>query len=133
MLSLKIIKARLARINSKIKILEATFANNSSFKYRIATKINRPVKRIEIYGVFSRLSFLKMGGRRLSLLMAKGYLDAVIIPELAVEIKAKKAPMLSMICKVSPPNTRAPSEIGVRLFWRAPGFRTPTVIKITSA
>lgn len=96
----------MAKIYSRISTLEAILTNNSSLKNKMAKIIKAPVKRIEKYGVLNlELIFRKLTGKSLSLLIPKGYLDAVIIPALAVEIKAKNAPMLITIFKRSPPKT----------------------------
>ena len=64
--------------------------------------------------------------------MPSGYLEAVISPAFAVEIKAKNAAILIDILKTFPPKRPAPSDIGISVLLRVSGFKTPTVTKITS-
>ena len=69
----------------------------------------------------------------MSLLIPKGYLEDAMIEELAVETKARNAPMLIIMPKILPPNALAPSDIGVSVPLKFSGSKTPTVTEISKA
>ena len=97
-----------------IRTLDAAFTRMSNFRNR-ATTINTPVINIDRWGVLNLvLIFLKDFGNKPSLLNASGYLEADIMPALAVETKARTAAILNTILPQDPMKIAAPSEIGVR-------------------
>ena len=121
-----------ANINNKIFRVEAAFTKFSILVKNITETIKALVKRIEIWGVLNRrLTFLKIFGRRLSLLMAKGKRDAAKIPALAVEKNAKRAATAITILPICPEKLLAPSESGVKELLSSKGLLTPTVTVIT--
>ena len=114
-----------------MRTLEAAFMRMSSGRNKAIT-INIPVTKIEICGVLN-LTFilLKNSGNRPSLPKANGYLDADIIPALAVETNARIAAILNRILPHTPMNTAAPSEIGVKEWSSSDAPSTPVVTKTT--
>ena len=114
-----------------MRTVEATFTRISNFKNK-ATIINRPVIRIETCGVLNLALILrKCSGNRLSRLKAKGYLEAAIMPALAVETNAKIAAIPKAILPNEPMKAPAPSEIGVREWSSSAAPSTPVVTNTT--
>ena len=90
--------------------------------------ISNPVDIIATVGVLNFLFTRPTNeGNNLSRLSARGYLEAAMIPALAVERKARMDAMIRTMYPGFPANTLAASAIGVsELANRSPG-KTPTV------
>ena len=105
------IQLRLKRISI---IVDATLTSFSISKRKITEIIKNDVIRIDRMGVpvfgFTRW---KNPGRRLSSAIARGVLEAAIIPAFAVVINAVTAAMDSNRYPINPVDFAAPSEIGM--------------------